>query len=377
MKERGASLAEHFGSLEDPRAEHLTDHKLLEIILIAICAVICGAETWTDVELFGTERLEWLRQFMELENGIPSHDTFGRVFARLDPEQFQTCFISWVKAVFQATQGQVVAVDGKNLRRSHDRTNGREAIHMVSAWATESHLVLGQQPVEAKSNEITAIPQLLRLLDIAGCIITIDAMGCQTEIAAQIVDQEAEYVLAVKDNQPHLHEDLELFFRLAQQNDFRKVEHTYARQVNKNHGRLETRECWAISGEDSLQFLRDYDRWPGLTTLAMVRNRRELNGHVTVESRYYISSLANEAATILKAARSHWGIENSLHWVLDVAMGEDDSRIRKDHAPENMALLRRIALSLLKQEKTLKRGVQGKRLKAAMNPGYLLKVLSV
>lgn len=377
MKGAGASLAEHFSSLEDPRAEHLIDHKLLEIILIAICAIICGAETWTDVELFGTERLEWLRQFMDLENGIPSHDTFGRVFARLDPEQFQTCFISWVRAVFQVTQGQVVAVDGKSLRRSYDRTNGREAIHVVSAWAMESHLVLGQQAVQAKSNEITAIPKLLRLLDIAGCIITIDAMGCQTEIATQIVGQEAEYVLAVKDNQPHLYEDMNLFFRLAQQNDFQKVEYTYARQVNKNHGRLETRECWAISGEDSLQFLRDYDRWHGLTTLAMVRNRRELNGHVTVESRYYISSMANEAATILKAVRSHWGIENALHWVLDVAMGEDDSRIRKEHAPENMALLRRIALSLLKQEKTLKRGVQGKRLKAAMNPAYLLKVLSV
>lgn len=377
MKGAGASLAEHFSSLEDPRAEHLIDHKLLEIILIAICAIICGAETWTDVELFGTERLEWLRQFMDLENGIPSHDTFGRVFARLDPEQFQTCFISWVRAVFQVTQGQVVAVDGKSLRRSYDRTNGREAIHVVSAWAMESHLVLGQQTVQAKSNEITAIPKLLRLLDIAGCIITIDAMGCQTEIATQIVGQEAEYVLAVKDNQPHLYEDMNLFFRLAKQNDFQKVEYTYARQVNKNHGRLETRECWAISGEDSLQFLRDYDRWPGLTTLAMIRNRRELNGHVTVESRYYISSMANEAATILKAVRSHWGIENALHWVLDVAMGEDDSRIRKEHAPENMALLRRIALSLLKQEKTLKRGVQGKRLKAAMNPAYLLKVLSV
>ena len=192
MKGAGASLAEHFSSLEDPRAEHLIDHKLLEIILIAICAIICGAETWTDVELFGTERLEWLRQFMDLENGIPSHDTFGRVFARLDPEQFQACFISWVRAVFQVTQGQVVAVDGKSLRRSYDRTNGREAIHMVSAWAMESHLVLGQQAVQAKSNEITAIPKLLRLLDIAGCIITIDAMGCQTEIATQIVGKEAE-----------------------------------------------------------------------------------------------------------------------------------------------------------------------------------------
>lgn len=377
MMTTGASLAEHFGTLEDPRAEHLTEHKLLEIILIAICAVICGAETWTDVELFGNERLGWLRQFMALENGIPSHDTFGRVFARLDPAQFQQCFITWVKAVFQVTQGQVVAVDGKSIRRSHDRTSGREAIHMVSAWATDSHLVLGQQKVDAKSNEITAIPDLLKLLDIAGCIITIDAMGCQTEIAEQIVDQEADYLLAVKGNQPHLQEDMELFFRLAQQNDFQKVEHTYAWRVNKNHSRIETRECWAISGDDSLQFLRDYDRWPGLTTLAMVTNRRDVNGRSTVETRYYISSLPNEAATILKAARSHWGVENSLHWVLDVAMGEDDSRIRKDHAPENMAVLRRIALSLLKQEKTLKRGVAGKRLKAAMNPGYLLKVLMV
>lgn len=377
MKGAGAALLEHFGTLEDPRAKHLTEHKLVEVIVVAICGVICGAETWTDVELFGNERLAWLRQFVELQNGIPSHDTFGRVFARLDSEQFQARFAGWIQAVFQVTKGQIVAVDGKSARRSHDRGQGKEAIHIVSAWATANHLVLGQRIVEEKSNEIAAIPELLRLLDVSGCIVTIDAMGCQADIAEQIITQKADYVLAVKDNQPHLHEDIDLFFRLARQNDFRKVDSSYDRVVNKGHGRVEIRECWAIAGQDSLQFLRDPDRWPGLQTIAMVTSQRQVNGQTTSETRYYISSLDNDAARILKAVRSHWGIENALHWVLDVAMSEDRSRVRKDRAPENMAVLRRIALSLLKQEKTLKRGIQGKQLKAAMNPAYLLRVLSV
>jgi len=373
----GASLIEHFAVLEDPRAEHLIDHRLIEIIMIAICAVICSAETWTDVELFGNERLDWLRQFLKLKNGIPSHDTFGRVFARINAEQFQACFASWVQAVFQASKGQVIAVDGKQARRSHDRANDKKAIHIVSAWATANHLVLGQQKVNEKSNEITAIPELLRLLDVKGCIVTIDAMGCQTKIAEQIIDQGADYVLAVKENQSHLYEDIDLFFQLAHQNDFQRVNHTYDRTVNKGHGRIETRQCWAISGEDSLQFLRDHDQWIGLQTIAKVNSRRQVNGKTTTETRYYISSLTNDAKKILHAARGHWGVENSLHWVLDVAMGEDDSRIRKDNAPESMAILRRIALNLLKQEKTLKRGIQGKRLKAALSPDYLLKVLTV
>jgi predicted transposase YbfD/YdcC len=345
--------------------------------MIAICAVICSAETWTDVELFGNERLDWLRQFLKLKNGIPSHDTFGRVFARINAEQFQACFASWVQAVFQASKGQVIAVDGKQARRSHDRANDKKAIHIVSAWATANHLVLGQQKVNEKSNEITAIPELLRLLDVKGCIVTIDAMGCQTKIAEQIIDQGADYVLAVKENQSHLYEDIDLFFQLAHQNDFQRVNHTYDRTVNKGHGRIETRQCWAISGEDSLQFLRDHDQWIGLQTIAKVNSRRQVNGKTTTETRYYISSLTNDAKKILHAARGHWGVENSLHWVLDVAMGEDDSRIRKDNAPESMAILRRIALNLLKQEKTLKRGIQGKRLKAALSPDYLLKVLTV
>lgn len=377
MTDIGASLTEHFAMLEDPRAEHLTDHKLIDIITIAICAVICGAESWTDVELFGKERVDWLRQFLALKNGIPSHDTFGRVFARIDGRQFQTCFVSWVQAVFQATNGQVIAVDGKQARRSHDRANDKNAIHVVSAWATANHLVLGQQKVDEKSNEITAIPELLRLLDVSGCIVTIDAMGCQTEIVEHIINQEADYVLAVKENQGHLYEDIDFFFHLAHRNDFQKVDHTYDRTVNKGHGRIETRQCWAISGEDSLQFLRDHDHWEGLQTIAKVNSQRVVNGKTTTETRYYISSLPNDAKKILHAARSHWGVENSLHWVLDVAMGEDDSRIRKDNAPENMATLRRIALNLLKQEKTFKRGIQGKRLKAALSPDYLLKVLTV
>jgi predicted transposase YbfD/YdcC len=377
MNTISATLAEHFGGLEDPRVEHLTDHKLLDIIMIALCAIISGAETWKDMALFGQERLEWLRQFMPLENGIPSDDTFGRVFARLKPEQFQACFTSWVKAVFEVTKGQVIAIDGKSARHSYDKANGKEAVHLVSAWATDNHLVLGQQAVDAKSNEITAIPALLRLLDVSGCIVTLDAMGCQTAIAEQIISQDGDYVLAVKDNQANLHQDTALAFRLAQHTNFQKVTYTYDRTVNKDHGRVEVRQCWAISGQDSRSFLRQADRWPGLQTLAMVTNQRQVNGQTTTETRYYITSLPNDAARILRAVRSHWGIENALHWVLDVVMDEDSSRIRKDHAPENMAALKRFALSLLKQEKTLKRGIQGKRLKAAMNPDYLLKVLSV
>ena len=248
---------------------------------------------------------------------------------------------------------------------------------MISAWATANHLVLGQRKVDEKSNEITAIPELLRLLDVSGCIVTIDAMGCQTGIVEQIIDQAADYVLTVKENQGYLYEDIALFFQLAHQNDFQKVNYTFDRTVNKGHGRIETRQCWAISGEDSLQFLRDHEQWKGLQTIAMVNSQRQVKSKITIETRYYISSLPNDAKKILQAARSHWGVENSLHWVLDVAMGEDISRIRKDNAPENMAALRRIALNLLKQEKTLKRGIQGKRLKAALSPDYLLKVLTV
>ncbi|MGH2538079.1 MAG: ISAs1 family transposase [Candidatus Promineifilaceae bacterium] len=375
MTDKGASLFEHFAVIADPRVEHLADHKLIDILVIAICAVICGAEDWTEVELFGKARQEWLRPFLELKNGIPFHDTFGRAFARLDAGQFQHSFASWVQAVFQATQGQVVAIDGKTARRSHDRVIGRDAIHLVSAWAAANHQVLGQKEVADKSNEITAIPQLLRLLDVQGCIVTVDAMGCQTEIAEQIIGQGADYLLTVKGNQANLLDDISLFFRLAQQNDFQKVDHTYHRTTNKGHGRVEIRQCRAISGEESLQFLRESAAWKGLRSIAMVTGERRVGQKSSIETRYYISSLPNDAQRILEAARSHWAVENELHWVLDVSLGEDHSRVRQGNGQANLALLRRMALNLLKQEKTLKRGIKAKRLKAALSPDYLLQVL--
>jgi predicted transposase YbfD/YdcC len=298
-------------------------------------------------------------------NGIPSHDTFGRVFARLDTQAFRESFLSWVQAVFTVTAGQVVPIDGKTLRRSHDKTVGKEAISMVSAWATTNHLVLGRVKVESKSNEITAIPVLLTMLELTGCIITIDAIGTQTEIAEQIVNQGGGYLLAVKENQPHLHEDIQLFFQLARQNEFAKVTHTYHRTANGGHGRIEVRHCWAISGQDSLAFLRGHGNWPKLQCIVMFESERWVKEQVERQTHYFITSLDNDARSILAARRAHWGIENQLYWVLDVAFREDHSRVRQGNADH-----------LLKQEKTAKGGIKAKRLQAAWNEDYLVKVLS-
>ena len=321
-EESEANIQAHFGNIVDPRRTYLNDHPLINILTIALCAVIAGAEGWTDIEMFGQQKKDWLSRFLDLENGIPSHDTFGRVFARIDPEQFQQSFLSWVQAVFQVTEGQVIAVDGKQLRRSHDKRSGKRAIRMVSAWATENRLVLGQRKVGNRRSEITAIPKLLELLDLRGCIVTIDAIGTQTKIAAQIINQGADYVLPVKENQPHLWEDIALFFKLAQADGFAKVGHTYQRTVDNRHGRMEIRECWAIDGAENLDFLRGAVDWPGLQTMVMIRSERRLQRKSSVERRYFITSLANDARQILAAKRAHWGIENSLHWVLDVAFRE-------------------------------------------------------
>ena len=310
-----------------------------------------------------------------MPHGIPSHDTFGDVFGVLDPEQFRRSFIQWVQAVNEVTGGQIVSIDGKKLRRSHDKTLGKNAIHMVSAWAAENHVVLGQVKVDDKSNEITAIPQLLDLLEISGCIVTIDAMGCQREIAKKIVeDKDADYVLALKGNQNGLFEDVKNLFEHAQEVGFENCE--YYRTKEKGHGRLEVRECWTLSDRETLASIRSLANWRGLRTVIMVKSERRDGDKRSEESRYYISSLSGNAEQALEAVRGHWGIENKVHWVLDIAFREDDCRIRKGSGAQNFAILRHIALNLLKREKTAKCGVKNKRLKAGWDESYLLKVLS-
>jgi len=377
MEEQGAeSIGKHFQGLQDPRTGNAKQHIFIEILIIAICATICGADGWSDIELYGKNKKAWLKTFLELPKGIPSHDTFGRIFGLIEPEEFQARFLEWIQAIEKLTKGQVIAIDGKQLRRSHDREDGKAAIYMVSAWATANQLVLGQRKVDEKSNEITAIPELLKVLDIAGCIVTIDAIGTQTEIAKTIVEQGGDYLLSVKENQGHLFEDIQYLFEADAAQEFSQGHYSYAKTVNKGHGRLETRECWAIDDEEYLAYLRKHGQWSGLTSIVRMVARREMGGKVETQVSYFISSLAADARVILKAKRSHWKIENQLHWVLDIAFREDESRVRKDHGPENLAVLRHLALNLLKNEKTAKGGIHAKRLQAGWNNDYLLTILS-
>lgn len=375
------TIADSFIDLEDPRMDRTKRHQLLDIIIIGICAVICGADGWTGVEKFGKAKLPWLQTFLALPNGIPSHDTFGRVFARLDPEAFQRCFMRWVQAIEVFTGGPVVAIDGKCLRRSHDQRLGKEAIHMVSAWATQDHLVLGQRKVATKSNEITAIPELLKWLELTGCIVTIDALGCQKSIAEQIRDQQGDYVLALKDNHLHLHEDVHNLFCWADNLGVAEIAHDTYRQVNKGHGRIEVRTCWTISDPTYLAIVDDDGEWQDLNAVIRVQEERRIGSNTTQDTRYYLSSLPpdtpNLAQRALAAVRKHWGIENGVHWVLDIGVREDDSRIRQGHAAENMAVLRHIALNLLKQETSEHIGIKNKRKLAGWDNTYLMKVISV
>ena len=369
------SLEEHFSKITDPRGPNVT-HQLFDIIAIAIMGTICGADGWVEIEQFGNQKLSWLRQFLFLPKGIPSHDTFGRVFSRIDPEEFQASFMEWVKALQRVTQGQVIGIDGKQLRGSHDLSKGKRAIYMVSAWAEQNHLVLGQRQVAAQSNEITAIPELLRLLEIKGCIVTIDAIGTQTKIAKKIIAAEGDYLLAVKKNQGKLYRDMEMLFPFDLPKGFEGTSFNHDKEVKKGHGRIDVRECWVTSDPDYLEYVDPTHKWANLKSLVVITRRRIIDGEETLKTRFYISSLKANAKRILKATRQHWGIENGLHWVLDIAFNEDRSRVRKDHAPANLAVLRHMAVNLLKQETSAKGGIKAKRMQAGWNEDYLLKVLS-
>lgn len=370
-----ATIETHFGNVEDPRMVRKTDHPLLNILVITICGTLCGANDWVAMMNFGNAQFEWLSQFLDLKKGIPSHDTFGRVFALLDPEQFCEAFLSWMRAVAEVTGGELIALDGKQLRGSHDGVLEKGAIWMVSAWAESNSLVLGQRKVDEKSNEITAIPQLLEMLALRGCIVTIDAMGCQTDIAEQIVVQEADYVLSLKGNQGKLHEDVSEMFAYFEKIEFADIEHDYHRTVDKGHGRLEIRQCWSFDPHQWGDYFRTLSKWKGLQSVAMVRARRQIGEKVQEEVRFFISSLASDAQQLLWAVRRHWGIENELHWLLDVAFREDHSRVRQGFAAENLSVIRQLVLNLLKQEKTAKCGIENKRLRCGWDLDYRRQVL--
>jgi predicted transposase YbfD/YdcC len=365
------NIVDHFGDLPDPQQDNRR-HLLLDIIVIVICASICGAEKWDDIEAFGRAKEAWLRRFLTLPHGIPSHDTIARVFSRLDPEALNERFVAWVSSINPKYEREEVNIDGKTLRRSHDGANGKSAIHMVSAWANRAGLTLAQVKVAEKSNEITAIPELLKMLELSGCVVTIDAIGTQPDIAEQIVDGEADYVLALKGNKSLHHEQVKLFFDQIETDRETPALCDYHKTVNKDHGRIEIRECWAT---DKLDWLEGRERFNGLSSICVVKSQRTIGEQTGTRYLYYISSLPADAEQLAHLVRAHWGIANSLHWILDLAFREDECRKRKDNSAENFAILRHITLNLLKQEKTCKRSIAGKRLLAGWDTSYMEKVL--
>jgi predicted transposase YbfD/YdcC len=364
-------LLTHLSRIDDPRSEKNRLYPLEEVLLLCICAVVSGADGWQSIADFGRNKLVWLRGYLPFVNGMPSADCLGWVMARLPQRRFQECFIAWTRSVAQLCDGEVVALDGKTLRRSHDRNRGQRALHMVSAWADANGLSLGQVATDAKSNEITAIPQLLALLEIKGCIVTIDAMGCQTAIARQIVDQGADYILAVKDNQPELHAAIHEDFETAAAADFAGVNATRHEEVDGGHGRCEVRRCWLV---DDLRTLPEAERWAKLRGIAMVEAERHVEGQISHERRYYITSLAGDAGQVAHGVRAHWGVENQLHWRLDVTFDEDDCRIRRDHAPANFNTLRHFAINLLKHAAP-SMSTKRKRFKAALDDRFRANVV--
>lgn len=369
------ALTDHFATLDDPRVERTKRHPLLSIVAIALCAVIVGAETWDEIEEFGRIKEAWFRRVLDLPHGIPSHDTFNRVFAALDPRQFRACFAAWMRSVADVLPTEVIALDGKTVRGSRDRHAGRAAIHMVSAWARTNRLVLAQERVSETSNEITALPDLLRVLALQGCLVTIDAIGCQKEIAQQILDQGGDYVLALKENQPKLLEEVATTFTQAQANVFVDLLIDRERNVDKGHGRLEIRRHTVIADPGILAWLHDEYGWPGLGAIGMVEAERRIGAERSRETRYYLLNRALSAKRFGEVVRGHWGIENKVHWTLDVTFGEDRSRIRAGYAAENVVVLRHLALNLLRRQQTRRLSIKAKRLKAGWDDAYLLQVL--
>jgi len=366
-RETKTKLTDHFQNIADPRKECLIRHKLTDIIMIAICAVISGAEGWNDIEEFGQMKKKWLSNFLELGNGIPSHDTFRIVFSLLDPEEFRKSFFSWVKETADIIEGEIIAIDGKTIRRSY--AEGQSPLHIVSAWAEENNLVLGQIKTNQKSNEITAIPKLLEMLTLKDCIITIDAMGCQKEIAEKIIEKEADYTLALKGNQGKIHQAVKKIF--AEKN----TRYDFHEEISSGHGRIEKRKCTGLVLNEETRNLKEMRNWKNLKSIVKIESERIIKDKTTQEVRYYISSLEATAKRFNEIVRKHWSIENSLHWTLDIAFREDESRIRIGNSAENLGILRHLALNLLKQETTLKRGLKAKRLKAGWSNKYLVKVL--
>jgi predicted transposase YbfD/YdcC len=369
------SITHHFANLADPRLHRRRRHQLLDIIAIAICGVICGCKSWGEIAVYGRKKADWLQTFLELPGGIPSKDTFRRVFARIKPAAFQSCFRGWMQALATTLGVKQIAIDGKTVRRSHDRGAGKSALHLVSAWATANHLTLGQVAVSDKSNEITAIPRLLELLDLSGAVVTIDAMGCQKDIARQVREGDGHYVLAVKDNQERLMEDVQACFAAELDKAEGESSYSYHETVERGHGRMENRQYFT---SESPSGIRDQALWEDLRTVSMVVSERRVAGEeATSDVRYYIGSKPGKAKEYADYIRGHWGIENSLHWVLDMVFDEDRSRIRKDHGQENLALLRRLAVSVLKNAKSCPGSIRTKQLQAILDDEVLHDMLSI
>lgn len=361
-----ASLIKHFNTLPDPRVDRTKRYPLIEIIFLIIAATVSGCEGWKQIKDFGDLKLDWLRQYLPYANGIPVDDTLARVMRKLNTKAFQERFIAWMSDVSTVTHGDVVAIDGKTLRRSYDSQDSKAAIHMVSAWSSANGVVLGQEKTAEKSNEITAIPALLEVLELKGCIVTIDAMGCQTSIANIITKKKADYVLALKGNQGNLHSEVKTFFDIALRDGWDKFNHDYYDEHDAGHGRIEYRQCWVI--KPNAKWFPSISKWPSLQSIAMVMTERDCGDKITREYRYFIASLENPPASrMMDIVRQHWGVENALHWTLDVTFREDESRIRKEASPENYAIMRHIALNLIKSDTSIKASVKRKRVMAALN----------